>query len=63
MTKDLIPADNGCDDVDALLRVIDGLLEILWQLKSPGALSRYEVAIISGGEAIADCIRRRHVGS
>jgi hypothetical protein len=45
-----------------LLRVIEGLLTILHQLKTGGVLSRYEVALINGAAAIADCVRRRHVG-
>jgi hypothetical protein len=59
VTNDVSPTEE--DDVDALLRVIDGLLAILWMLKTAGVLSRYEAAVVSGGAAIADCIRRRHI--
>jgi hypothetical protein len=49
--------------VDVLLRLLDGLFTILWQMKTAGHLSRYEIAVISAGNAIADRVRRRHVGS
>jgi hypothetical protein len=60
MTNDVTPTEE--DDVGVLLRVIEGLLIILQQLKTSGALSRYEIAVINGGAAIADHVRRRHVG-
>jgi hypothetical protein len=49
------------DSIDILLRVIEGLLTILQQLRSSGVLSRMEIALINGAHAIADRVRRRHV--
>jgi hypothetical protein len=62
MKPHLVKPDDD-DDVDVLLRLLDGLFTILWQMKTAGHLSRYEIAVISAGNAIADRIRRRHVGS
>jgi hypothetical protein len=64
MTLNLIqPEEDGCDDVDVLLRVVEGLLTVLHQLTVSGSLTRTEVAVVNGASAIADCVRRRHVGS
>ena len=63
MTLNLIqPDDDSCDDVDVLLRVIDGLLAVLHQLKVNGSLTRLDVAVVRGAASIADCVRRRHIG-
>jgi hypothetical protein len=64
MTLNLIkPDDDSCDDIDVLLRVIEGLLVVLHQLTMNGSLTRLDVAVVNGAAAIADCVRRRHVGS
>jgi hypothetical protein len=64
MTLNLIkPDEDACDDLDVLLRVIDGLLTVLHQLMMNGSLTRLDVAVVRGAAAIADCVRRRHVES
>jgi hypothetical protein len=64
MTLNLIkPDDDSCDDIDVLLRVVEGLLTVLHQLMMNGSLTRLDVAVVRGAASIADCVRRRHVGS